>query len=240
VKVRTVCITVLLLLMGCCLLVAGCESMDKSEADMSPSTQATLLAQLDKGLLGTWEPLETADNGVLRFDPDGRMYYLSEDPNEDSYEFAHRVEGDLLVLSDDEGVNQVSVPYAVEGDVLTITEPDSGTIETYQRWDSSVQAAQVDSELLGDWYLLDPPESSSFTFNADGTVEQDFYSYDPAAVEDAYFYTYRVDGDRLIFTNEQGVDEAGGTYSVEGDVLTITNTYSGIAYTYELLGTVSD
>ncbi len=77
---------------------------------------------------------------------------------------------------------------------------------------------QIDPDLVGVWSMYDYPYSLVYTFNADGTYQIEEYFYD--SLDDSYEGTWSVSGNILTLSSNDGSSIM--TYEINGNQLTLT------------------
>lgn len=184
-------------------------------------------------LLGHWELVSVASNGrteqvpagaaTYAFDADGNMTSYTNGEVRDSSTYT--VEGNRVSMTEDDGSVEVST-FQIQGDTMTVTfvEPQTsvGTVLVLKRVDA--QPAARAQAPVGRWNLTSiayngetqqiPAGSIVVTVAADGTIH--------SQVEDQTDNgTYSVEGDQISIRYESDGVTNTSTFQVQGRTLTI-------------------
>ena len=139
-NMRSVLVTVMSLLaaVGCCMVMAGCESLDTSAADASGTTEASLstsvtlptqVEDLTREIVGAWAP--AVEQGYDEYGPmweffdDGICWQSVWDPELEGYNvsaYPYLIEGDVLTVMDGYGLEQSAFRISIVDDVLTMVD----------------------------------------------------------------------------------------------------------------------
>jgi hypothetical protein len=110
------------------------------------------------------------------------------------------------------------------GDTLLLTDAQLGSPVTFTRQLPTPPAASPDPVLIGTWGGTDDGEYGEITLKDTGKLDL-FIPSDPSRCAT---YTYKVTGDKISFLMDGSAAE--GTYTIQGDVLTVTFPDGPVAY----------
>ncbi len=177
---------------------------EASDASVTDDSNSVAISDSASDLIGIWSANESGGNSFyyISFSADGELNMWEENAVgvvSESYTYSYTVEGNELtmIISGDYSTPTI---YSIEGDTLTISSMDNPSDATvFTRVESTEDSVYTAADLVGLWLMADEDTSVYMQIMDDGTVE-----------------TW------VIEAPDQELDRQTGSYTIEGNVLTLT------------------
>lgn len=207
-----------------------------AEATTVPgSTQAVVLT----GLEGVW--VNSTETMKYSFEGDGTIYVTvrNDDGSTSTYKGIYLKQEPSVIIqyaADGETVTE-KYTYTVSGNTLSLTD-EEGNISLFARSGAASSSSSTSSTggLIGKW--LDGANLSGYTFKEGGVVDVTYVNFTVPVVNmpinGTFTGTYSIDGDKITISYSvygKAMNETY-TYAVSDKALTLTNTTDGTVKSY--------
>ena len=189
-------------------------------ATVPPEPTAPPAAQ---GPAGIWEGTDEHKSKRLVLTPDGRIEIAYEQDTLSKRAGSYTADSSTIQAIFDNGTAE-DFRYILMGDTLLLTDAQLGSPVTYTRQLPTPPAAASDPALLGTWGGLEDGEYGELTLKEMNKLDL-FIPSDPSRCA---AYSYKAEEGKISFLVDESAIE--GTYTVQGDVLTITYPDGPVTY----------
>jgi hypothetical protein len=177
-----------------------------------------------QGLAGIWQGTDDKGSKKLVLTPDGRIEIAYEQEIVSKRMGTYTLDSSTIKAIFEDGTAE-DFRYILMGDTLLLTDAQLGSPVTYSRQLPQPPALVTDSALAGTWGGMEDGEYSEITLRETGKLDL-FIPSDPSRCAT---YAYKATEGKISFLLDDSTME--GTYTVQGDALTVTFPDGPVVYT---------